>query len=195
MEDVKTTYKFSIITCLMSLDKNNENYENKKNKILELLKQVEDIKTKDELINFRKKTMDKLYEKMYKDLTKEEGKNTNYIDLLFKNLIDIHFFNTEYNVNQLNYGLTLIKMLNILEERKKIILYNLTHPFDNQYKDKDLNEYLEEYSKLYKKFMDTEKYNFEKHYRYKKHYEDKLVKLYKQNNEITYNDFYDIIEK
>ena len=46
MEDVKTTYKFSIITCLMSLDKNNENYENKKNKILELLKQVEDIKTK-----------------------------------------------------------------------------------------------------------------------------------------------------
>lgn len=194
METAKTSYKFSVVLCLISLDKEELNYENKKHNITELLKQIEDIKNKDELFIFRTTTSNKFYEIMYKDLTKEEGKNNNYNQLLFKTLTDIHYLNKEHNNEQLNDKITFNKMLDILEERKKIILYNLTHSYEEQYKGKDLNEYLNEYSPLYGKFMNTEKYDFEKHYRYEKRCEDELIKRYKQNDKINYNVFYDIIE-
>lgn len=194
METAKTSYKFSVVLCLMSLDKEELNYENKKYNILELLKQIEDIKNKDELMNFRKTISNKFYEIMYKDLTKEEEKNNNYNQLLFKNLVDTIYLNKEHNNEQLNDKITFNKMLNILEERKKIIFYNLTHTYEEQYKGKDLNEYLKEYSPLYEKFMNNEKYDFEKHYKYEKRCEDELIKQYKQNDKVSYNDFYDIIE-
>lgn len=203
MKNKTITTRFSIVICLISLDEelnNSElieeelNYENKKHNILELLKQVEDLKNENDLMNFNKTTLNKFYEIMYKNLTKEEGKNNNYNQLLFKTLTDIHYLNKEYNEEQLNDKITFNKMLNILEERKKIILYNLTHKYEEQYKGKDLNEYLEEYSMLYEKFMNTEKYDFEKHYKYEKRCEEELIKQYKQNDKIDYNDFYNIIE-
>lgn len=194
METAKISYKFSIVLCLMSLDKEESNYENKKHNILELIKQIEDIKNKDELFKFRTTTSDKFYEIMYKDLTKEEGKNINYNQLLFKNLVDTIYLNKEHNNEQLNDKITFNKMLNILEERKKIILYNLTHSYEEQYKGKYLNEYLEEYTPLYEKFMNSEKYDFEKHFRYEKRCEDELIKRYKENDKLKSNDFYNIIE-
>lgn len=195
MEDITISYKFTPIICLISLDKNNENYETVKNNILELFKKIENIKNKDDLMVFRTTELDNYYSTMFKYLTKEEGKNNNYLELLFYNLVEINFFKTEYNIEQLNDKSTLIKMLDILEERKRIILYNLTTPVEElNLKDDTLNNLLEEYSKVYKKFMDTEQYNFEKHYKYHKQCEIKLVEIYKQNDKITYKDFYDIIK-
>ena len=193
MEEKTRTIRFSVIICLMSLDKDKETF--KKHKILELLKEIENIKNEDELNNFRKTSFNKFYEIMYKNLTNEEMNKNNYSDLLFKNLMDVNYFNKEYNNKQLNNNILLNEMLNILELRKKLIIYHLINPdklFEHE--QKSLNDYLNEYSKLYEKFMNIEKYNFEKHYKYKCRCEDELIKQYKQNDKLNYIDFYNIIE-
>lgn len=203
MENKTRTIRLSVVVCLMSLDKEESNYENKKHNMLELLKQIEDIKNEDdyELMSFRTTLFDEFYEIMYKDLTDKELYKYNYSELLFKNLMDINYFNKEYNNEQLNLTIQklnnkslLNEMINILEERKKIIIYHLTNKNTEIQNFKTLNEYLKEYSMLYEKFMNTEKYDFEKHYKYKCRCEEELIKQYKQNDKISYNDFYDIIE-
>ena len=152
-------------------------------------------------MSFRTTLFDEFYEIMYKDLTDKELYKYNYSELLFKNLMDINYFNKEYNNEQLNLTIQklnnkslLNEMINILEERKKIIIYHLTNKNTEIQNFKTLNEYLKEYSMLYEKFMNTEKYDFEKHYKYKCRCEEELIKQYKQNDKISYNDFYDIIE-
>ena len=203
MENKTRTTRLSVVVCLMSLDKEESNYENKKHNKLKLLKQIEDIKNEDdyELMSFRTTLFDEFYEIMYKDLTDEELYKYNYSELLFKNLMDINYFNKEYNNEQLNDKSLLNEMLNILEERKRIIIYHLTsESLDLTNKNteiqnfKTLNDYLKEYLMLYEKFMNTEKYDFEKHYKYKCRCEEELIKQYKQNDKLKSNDFYDIIE-
>jgi len=205
MENKTRTTRLSVVMCLMSLDEDldksdltegESNYENKKHNKLELLKQIEDIKTEDdyELMSFRTTLLDEFYEILYKDLTDKELYRYNYSELLFKNLMDINYFNKEYNNENLNDKSLLNEMLNILEERKRIIIYHLTNKNTEIQNFKTLNDYLKEYSMLYEKFMNTEKYDFEKHYKYKCRCEEELIKQYKQNDKLNYNDFYDIIE-
>jgi hypothetical protein len=185
MEHSKTFYKFNTVISLMSLNKDNENYEIVKNNISELLNKIDNIKDNDELINYG--------ELIYKDLTKEELKNINYSELLLNTLIEIHYFNKEYE--KLNEPSILNKMLEILEKRKNIMIYNLTHTINEQYKNEDLNDiYFNEYKPLYEKISCNNKYKYGNLYEYKKHCQNELIKQYKQNNKISYKDFDDIIK-
>lgn len=194
MEHSKTFYKFTAVMSLISLNKNNENYEIIKNNIYELLNRIDNIKNNDEVMKFIISPNNDYGKLIYKYLTKEELKNINYSTLLFQTLIEIHYLNKEYE--QMNDTLTLNKMLEILEERKNIMIYNLTHTIEEQYKDKDLNDiYFNDYEPLLKKLLYNKKYDYGKKYNYEKHCQNELIKQYKQNNNITYKNFYDIIEK
>ena len=196
--------KFHTVLCLISLNKDNKNYELIKHNILELLNKIDNIKNSDELIKFETSPDTNYSETIYKYLTKEEAKNINYSELLFHTLTEIHYFNKEYE--QLNEPLTLNKMLELLEERKNIILYNLTHTIEEQHIGKDLNDtFLKDYQPLYKKliygekqeykqFNEYEKQRFKKPFEIEFHCRDELIKQYKQNNKITYKDFDDIIK-
>lgn len=193
MEHSKTLYKFNIVLSLMSLNKDNENYKLVKNNISEFLNKIDNIKNNDDLIMFRISPDNDYGEIIYKYLTKEELKNINYTDLLFHTLIDIHYFSKEYE--QLNDPSTLDKMLEILEKRKNIMIYNLSHTIEEQYKGEDLNDiYFNEYKPLYEKLLCNSKYKFEKEYEYEKHCQNELIKQYEQNDKITYKDFDGIIK-
>lgn len=186
-------YKFNIVLSLMSLNKDNENYELIKNNISELLNKIDNIKNNDELIMFRISPDNDYGELIYKYLTKEELKNVNYYELLFHTLTEIHYFNKEYE--ELNDPLILNKMLEILEKRKNIMIYNLTHTINEQYKGEDLNDiYFNEYKPLFKKILFNDKYKFQYLYEYEKQCQNELIKQYKQNDKITYKDFDDIIK-
>lgn len=185
MEHFNTVYKFDIIISLMSLNKDNENYEIIKSNISELLNGVDSTKNNGKIINYG--------ELIYKYLTKEELKNVNYSDLLFRNLIETHYLNKEYE--HLNDPSTLNKMFEILEKRKNIIIYNLTHTIEEQYKGEDLNDiYLNEYQPLFEKILCGGKYKYGELYLYEQQCKNEIIKQYKQNDKITYKDLDNIIK-
>lgn len=185
MEYSNTLDIFNIIISLMSLNKDNENYEIIKSNILELLNSIDSTKNNNELINYG--------ELIYKYLTKEELKNVNYSNLLFHTLVETHYFNKEYE--HLNDPSTLDKMLEILERRKNIMIYDLTHTIKEQYKDENLNDiYLNEYRPLFEKILCSGKYKHGELYIYEKRCQNEIIKQYKQNDKITYKDFDDIIK-
>lgn len=193
MERSTTLYKFNIVLSLMSLNKDNENYELIKNNILELLNKIDNIKNKDDLNKFRLSPDNDYGELIYKYLTKEELKNVNYSGLLFHTLTEIYYLNKEYK--QLN-GLSILnKMLDILEKRKNIIMFILTYKYKEQNKSEDLNEiYFNEYKPLYEKISCDDMYKIENLYEYEKQCQYELIKQYGQNDKITYKDFDDIIK-
>ena len=177
MEHSKAFYKFNTVISLISLNKDNENYEIIKNNITELLNKIDNIKNNDDLTDYG--------ELIYKYLTKEELKNVNYYELLFHTLTEIHYFNKEYE--KLNDPLILNKMLEVLEKRKNIMIYNLTHTINEQYKGEDLNDiYFNEYKPLFEKILFNDKYKFQYLYEYEKQCQNELMEQYKQNDKITY---------
>ena len=193
MEHSKTFYKFNTIISLMSLNKDNENYELIKNNISEYLNRIDNIKNNDDLNKLRISPDNNYGELIYKDLTKEELKNINYSGLLFHTLIEIHYFIKE--TKKPNEPPILNKMLEILEKRKNIMIYNLNHTIEEQYKDKDLNDiYFNEYKPLFEKILCDEMFRYKNLYEYKKQCQNELIKQYKQNNKISYKDFDDIIK-
>jgi hypothetical protein len=85
-------------------------------------------------------------------------------------------------------------MLKILERRKNIMIYDLTHTIEEQYKDENLNDiYFNEYKPLLEKIYSSGKYIHGSLYIYEKRCQNELIKQYKQNDKITYKDFDDII--
>lgn len=193
MERSTTLYRFDVVISLMSLNKDNENYEIIKNNALEFLNIIDNIKNNDELNKFRMSSNSNYGGLIYKYLTKEELKNINYYNLLFHNLVEIHYFNKEYE--QLNDQSTLNKMFEILEKRKNIMIYNLNHTIEEQYKKENLNDiYLNEYKPLFEKILCSGKYKHGSLYEYEKHCQNEIIKQYKQNDKITYKDFDDIIK-
>ena len=175
MEHSKAFYKFNTVISLMSLNKDNENYEIVKNNISELLNKIDNIKNNDEFTGYG--------ELIHKDLTKEELKNINYTELLFHTLTEIHYFNKEYE--ELNDPLILNKMLEVLEKRKNIMIYNLTHTIKEQYKSEDLNNmYFNEYKPLYEKLLCNDKYKYGNLFKYEQQCRNELIKQYKQNDKI-----------
>lgn len=189
MNSTKIFYGFKNVLSLISLNKDREDYEIIKHNLLEVLNKIDNVKNDDYLI----KSDNNYSYLILKDLTDEEMKNVNYSDLLFHTLIEINYLNKEYE--QINDPLTLNQMLKILEERKNIMIYNLSHTIEEQYKDKDLNDiYFNEYEPLFKKILDDKKYDSKKNFIFIINCRNELIKQYKQNDNISYKDFDDIIK-